>query len=373
MSTRVVLVTLAVAINVAVLLTSRPHWFSDLNDHVVRSQSPLYSDPLDLTTVGVFTWRVPTAGLPAPDYASLFLELVRTSQMPRYGSQHVFSLRVRIEAEGESENDPARDRFVRTYLSLGSEPAITGVRWVGDHAERRLGRIAILPRETLTIRVEVLRPDPALAEAVSRLMLVPEYDAAVLGHMPALSIFRDACLLAAFLAVVFLGLLSWQGPSRRPDYQASNGAYSVAAPDTAPHGAALISRNLGRHLESTQAVLGGILTVTSFLVSCLLVAYGTGLLFAEEVPGWAIAFGVATVAYGLCSVAVLVMAWCRYGSRATEISRYLAIGFMIVFLLASLDTGMVSGLELLGLFFVAGMLFINWLAVSAVVRLRGAT
>ena len=50
--------------------------------------------------------------------------------------------------------------------------------------------------------------------------------------------------------------------------------------------------------------------------------------------------------------------------------KYLAVGFMIVFFLGSLDVGMVSGLEVAGLLIVGLMLLVNWLAVSLVVKVR---
>ncbi|RME56674.1 hypothetical protein D6779_10165 [Candidatus Parcubacteria bacterium] len=123
-------------------------------------------------------------------------------------------------------------------------------------------------------------------------------------------------------------------------------------------------------MERPQVITSSILSVASVLVSCIFVIYGAGVLFSEEVPKWIVAFGAVTAAYGLCSLAVLIMAWRRYGAKEKKIMKYLAIGFMVVFFLGSLDVGMVSGLEATGLLLVALMLFINWLAVNAVVKLR---
>ena len=126
----------------------------------------------------------------------------------------------------------------------------------------------------------------------------------------------------------------------------------------------------GNILDKKQLRGGILLTAASIVVSCVFVAYGAGVVFGEEVPGWIIVFGVVTSAYGLCSLAVLILAWLHYGIKAKKFIGYLAVWFMVVFFLGSLDAGMVSGLEVVGLLFVGVMLFVNWLAVSAVVRLR---
>ena len=102
-------------------------------------------------------------------------------------------------------------------------------------------------------------------------------------------------------------------------------------------------------MERKQLIIGSLLTMASVVVSCGFVAYGAGVVFGEEVPKWIIAFGVVTAAYGFCSLAVLIMAWRRYGAEAKKLIGYLAVGFMAVFFLGSLDVGMVSGLEVAGM------------------------
>jgi len=123
-------------------------------------------------------------------------------------------------------------------------------------------------------------------------------------------------------------------------------------------------------MERSNIITSTLLSIASFIVSCVFVFYGTGILLSEEVPKWIIAFAIVAAAYGFSSLAILIMAWRRYGTRAKIIISYLAIGFMVVFVFGSLDVGMVSGLEVAGLLLVGVMLFINWLAVSTVVKWR---
>lgn len=125
-------------------------------------------------------------------------------------------------------------------------------------------------------------------------------------------------------------------------------------------------------MNRKQLIVGSLLTFTSVVGSCVFIAYGAGVAIGEETPKWIVAFGVITVAYGLCSFVILIMAWLRYGANAKSLIGYLAITFMAVFFLGSLDVEMISSLEVTGIFFVAIMLFINWLAVSMVVKFKNA-
>jgi hypothetical protein len=125
-------------------------------------------------------------------------------------------------------------------------------------------------------------------------------------------------------------------------------------------------------MDRKQLTIGSLLSIASVVVSCMFVSYGTGIVFGGEVPGWIVTVGVVTAAYGLCSLAVLILAWGRYGEKGKKLIGYLAVGFMVVFFLSSLDVGMVTGLEVAGFLIVVVMLFVNWLAVSTVVKLRNA-
>ena len=59
-------------------------------------------------------------------------------------------------------------------------------------------------------------------------------------------------------------------------------------------------------------------------------------------------------------------AWYGGGTKVTNIMKYLAYGYLVIFFLASLDVGSVSGLEISGIFFIAIALWVNWFAVSKV-------
>ena len=123
-------------------------------------------------------------------------------------------------------------------------------------------------------------------------------------------------------------------------------------------------------MEKKQLIIGSLLTVVSVVVSCTFIAYGAGIVVSEDVPKWIMAFGVVTVTYGICSLAALLMAWGRYGAKTKRVISIFATVYMAVFIIGSMDVGMVSGLEVAGILLVATMLFINWFAVSSVVTLK---
>lgn len=123
-------------------------------------------------------------------------------------------------------------------------------------------------------------------------------------------------------------------------------------------------------MDRRKKTICGLLSIASAVVSCMFIAYGAGVVLGEGVPGWIVAFGVVTAAYGICSLVVLVLAWSRYREKTKKLIGYFAAAFMVLFFLGSLDVGMVSGLEGAGLLIVGLMLLVNWFAVSAVVKLK---
>jgi len=122
-------------------------------------------------------------------------------------------------------------------------------------------------------------------------------------------------------------------------------------------------------MDRIQKITGSILSIISIIISLIFVFYGSLILSSEEIPKWIIAFSTITVIYGLCSLTALIMAWFHYGESVKKCIKYLAVGFMIIFFLGSFDGGIVSGLEIVGLIIVGLMLFINWFAVSVVVKI----
>ena len=90
----------------------------------------------------------------------------------------------------------------------------------------------------------------------------------------------------------------------------------------------------------------------------------------EETPMWIRAFGMFMAVYGVVNAGLLFLAWYRATLVLERIAKYSAIAFLLLFVLASLDVGMISGLEWVGIVVAGFMLILGWLAVKRVVEFR---
>ncbi|MCK5286951.1 MAG: hypothetical protein KAJ59_03985 [Thermodesulfovibrionia bacterium] len=108
-----------------------------------------------------------------------------------------------------------------------------------------------------------------------------------------------------------------------------------------------------------------ILSIASVIVSFLFVFYG-GRVITSEPPTWIMIFGILTISYGLMSVILLLFAWTRGGNTLQRISIIGSIAFLIIFILGSLDVGMISELEWAGILIVVLMILINWFAIRKI-------
>ena len=126
-------------------------------------------------------------------------------------------------------------------------------------------------------------------------------------------------------------------------------------------------------MDRKQITISALLTIASAVVSCGFVAYGAGIMLMEDVEAWFIIMGIAKAVYGFVSLVVLFMAWRDDRKNWRKVIFYFATGFLLLYILGSLDSGMISGLEYGFLFGVAVLLAINWVAVRVVMRNRGVT
>ncbi len=108
-------------------------------------------------------------------------------------------------------------------------------------------------------------------------------------------------------------------------------------------------------------------------MSCGFIAYGVGIVFAEGLGVWLVVLGVVITIYGFVSLVGLYVAWRSNQKNMSRVFHYFAAGILLLFVLASFDSGMISGLEYGFLLGVAVLLAINWAAVRVVEGYRGVT
>jgi hypothetical protein len=121
---------------------------------------------------------------------------------------------------------------------------------------------------------------------------------------------------------------------------------------------------------NAKTVANIVLSFISLSVSAIFVWAGASMVSGAETPMWIRAFGMLTAIYGVMNTGLLLFAWLRATLVLERIAKYLAIVFLLLIVVASLDVGMISGLEWVGILLAAFMLFLSWLAVKRVVEVR---
>lgn len=121
---------------------------------------------------------------------------------------------------------------------------------------------------------------------------------------------------------------------------------------------------------SAKAVVNIVLSFASLLVSAVFVWAGASMVSGAETPMWIRAFGMLTAIYGVINAGLLFLAWFRTTLVLERIAKYSAIAFLFLVVVASLDVGMISGLEWVGIVVASFMLILGWLAVKRVVEFR---
>ncbi|MEW8324535.1 MAG: hypothetical protein AB2606_17945 [Candidatus Thiodiazotropha taylori] len=107
-------------------------------------------------------------------------------------------------------------------------------------------------------------------------------------------------------------------------------------------------------------------SILSFIVSGIYVFYGLMMLQVEQLP--ALPFIAASMAfgYGLITIYLLSLAWTKADKSLVQITKYIAITMVVAQIVLTLDVGMISGLEWLGILIMSLMIGINWYSIKSV-------
>ena len=112
-----------------------------------------------------------------------------------------------------------------------------------------------------------------------------------------------------------------------------------------------------------------VLTIIGATISIIFILFGYSMLY-ENAPKGLIAFGFGTMTYGVSGIALLLLAWVKSQNYSQPVSLILSLFFIVAFFVASMDVGIISGLEWLGIFVVSLLSIINWLVVRTVTNFR---
>ena len=202
------------------LWTGRSHGYSDWEQEVRLGSSQIYSDPIDVTKKGTVEWKVPLSGWVLDEGEAQVALILEPNPGDESGVASDTSLRVRFGAYATSGSDsPKIDRRVRNWYFTTDEPFSEDARiWSVfgyGYTEYGLGGVSVYPQERLFITVDILEPDPALASANPRLMIVPKHDYAVMGHVAVVRLIRDGGLAICMALLLFMTIMNWRRAQHR--------------------------------------------------------------------------------------------------------------------------------------------------------------
>ncbi len=110
------------------------------------------------------------------------------------------------------------------------------------------------------------------------------------------------------------------------------------------------------------------LIALSVLSSFLFILYGMNIVMDDKMAGGVIVFAYVCIAYGLANVTILSIAWSSCEAWATSASKFIALCFLGVFVMDTINAGLKSGLGAVGILVLALALCANWFAIKMVVE-----
>jgi hypothetical protein len=105
----------------------------------------------------------------------------------------------------------------------------------------------------------------------------------------------------------------------------------------------------------------------SILTSFWLVYYGMNIIMSGKAHEIMI-FAYVTTAYGLANIAILSVAWSSRDAWASGASKFIALCYLGVYIMDTINSGMKSSMEVFGVLILAVVLGVNWFAVRMVIE-----
>lgn len=118
-----------------------------------------------------------------------------------------------------------------------------------------------------------------------------------------------------------------------------------------------------------ETIIKVFLTITIILASLCFAAYGILLITSEGASNTIIIFGSSSLLYGSISIIHLISIFLKRKIIPIKAINYIGSLFLVTFVLALLDVGRISGLEWVGIFIVAILVF----AISLSFKRLGAS
>jgi len=110
------------------------------------------------------------------------------------------------------------------------------------------------------------------------------------------------------------------------------------------------------------------LIVLSILTSFTFISYGMSIILADKTAQGPMVFAYVTTAYGLANVAILSIAWSSRESWSNGASKFIAMCYLGVFVMDTINAGMESALGVVGILVLVLVLFVNCFTVKKIVE-----
>lgn len=112
-----------------------------------------------------------------------------------------------------------------------------------------------------------------------------------------------------------------------------------------------------------------LVSILSSLTSFAFIYYGLNFLTANQgAPQGALIFPYIVAGYGLGNIYLLSSAWRKAGDWPASASKLMGLCFLAVFTMETVNSGIESSVELVGIFGVVLVLWANWFSISKVAR-----
>ncbi len=109
------------------------------------------------------------------------------------------------------------------------------------------------------------------------------------------------------------------------------------------------------------------LVVLSVISSFVFISYGMSIILSDKTAQGPMVFAYVTTGYGLANVAILSIAWSSREAWSVGASKFIAMCYLGVFVMDTINAGMKSALGVVGILTVVLVLFVNCFTVKKII------
>jgi len=97
-------------------------------------------------------------------------------------------------------------------------------------------------------------------------------------------------------------------------------------------------------------------------------AYGLIMVLSSQISFGILGFSIFSMLYGVIGLCCLYLALRKIEKNIIKIFKYSSLVYLLIFVVASFDVGMISGQEFLLIVFIGMFLLLNWVSIKAIIN-----